>query len=187
MPNTINLVPDNNTSTVIIERGPNVIVENNNITVTKPKPYSTVTVIPGGTNVISLGIQGPQGPPGPSGPPAAALTAPAGVNLTNLGTVVVLTVDGTLIPADPTNSAHAILLLGMNISTGDMGDTIQYLTVGEITGMTGLTTGSIYWAGAAGSLTTSSPIDSAAWSRVLGNAASETAFILDKQDVILIS
>lgn len=183
----MNIVTEQSNSTVIIERGPNVMVEGNNIVVTQPVPYTTTTVVPGGTNVISLGIIGPPGPQGPAGPPAAALQAPAGSNLNTLGTVIVLNTSGELIPADPTNINHATLLLGMSISTGSIGDTIQYLTVGEIAGMTGLTTGQSYWLGLNGSLSTSYLAAGATWFRFLGNAQSTTSFILDKQPPVTLS
>lgn len=148
---------------------------------------TAITVVPGPINVVSIGVQGPTGPEGPSGPPAAALTAPAGADLTAIGTVVVLTTDGTLIPADPTNRTHATLLLGMNLTTGNTNAMIKYITVGEITGMSGLSVGQFYFAGANGSLTISSPIASAQWNQPLGNANTEISFILDKQSVTLIN
>ena len=146
-----------------------------------------LAVIPSPPDVVTVGIQGPQGIPGEPGPPAAALTAPAGVDLLTVGTVVVLTTDGTLIVADPTNSAHATLLLGINVSTGHITDSINYLTIGEITGLSGLSTGNLYFIGLDGSLSIDSQAEGATWLRALGNAQSSTSFILDKQPPVLLS
>jgi hypothetical protein len=157
------------------------------VTISSAFGDTTTTVVPGPIQILSVGAQGPTGPAGPPGPPAAALTAVAGVDLLTVGTVVVLTTDGTLIIADPTNIDHANLLLGMNISTGHMGDNINYLTVGEVTGLSDLSTGELYFVGLDGSLTAQSdlPVDGALWLRALGNAQSSTSFILDKQTPIL--
>jgi len=159
-----------------------------NVVVSNELGDVAVTLIPLTNVTISAGSQGLPGPPGPSGPPAAALTAPAGVDITNVGTVVVLTTDGTLIPADPTNAAHAVLLLGMNLSTGSTDETIQYITVGEIAGMTDLSVGELYFVGLAGSVVLQSdlPVIGATWTRALGNPQSSTSFILDKQTPVML-
>jgi|SRR5579872_1198799 len=157
-----------------------------NVVITSEFGDTATTVIPGPISVVTVGAQGPAGPPGPPGPPAAALIAPAGVDLLTVGTVVVLTTAGTLILADPTNMAHATLLLGMTVSTGRMGANIEYLIVGEITGLSTLTVGQDYWLGLNGTLSTSYEAPGATWFRYLGNAESSTKFILDKQTPITI-
>jgi hypothetical protein len=159
-----------------------------NVSVNSEFGQVSTTVIPAPNVIINAGQQGLTGPPGPSGPPAAALVGSAGVNITEVGTVIVLTTAGTLIPADPTNPAHASLLLGMNLTIGLLTESIQYITVGEINGMSGLSIGELYFVGLAGSIVLQSdlPVDGATWSRALGNPQSATSFILDKQTPIML-
>ena len=88
--------------------------------------------------------------------------------------------------ADPTNVTHASLLLGMTVTTGLMGDTVDYITEGEIIDLSGLSTGDLYFIGLNGTLSTSPMAGGATWARALGNANSTTSFILDKQFPVLL-
>lgn len=147
---------------------------------------TTTTVIPGPIDIVSVGAQGPAGPPGPPGPSGGALSAIASIDLETLGNAVVVLDSGELALADPTNVAHATLLLGVNVTTGLATTSVDYITEGEIIGLSGLSRGSLYFLGLNGTLSTSPEAAGATWLRALGNANSATSFVLDKQFPVLL-
>jgi hypothetical protein len=132
---------------------------------------STVTVIPGPIQVVSIGAQGPAGPPG-SG---SAVTAQCGVNIA-AGIACVL-VGGLLYPADPTNVTLAGLYVGISTEAGLTGHLITVNQLGQLN-TTGLTVGSRYFVGLLGVLSTTPLAVGSTWMRYIGTAQSSTSLIL---------
>lgn len=158
-----------------------------NVTVSNDLGQVAATIVPVSNVVINAGQQGLQGIQGEPGPSGGSLTAVTSVNLLTLGNLVVVQSDGTLALADPTNASHARLLMGLNTTTGRLGTSVDYLPEGEAVGLSGFTTGSLYFAGLSGVLSTIPEAAGAAWLRAIGNANSATSFVIDKQTPILLS
>jgi len=132
---------------------------------------STRVLVPGATTIISVGTQGPPGPPGTG----TTLTANTGASLAAF-TVVVM-VAGVLIAADPTNASHAPLFAGITLTSAAMGAPVNYIPLGQVDGISGLSQVR-YYVGLNGSISTSVTAPGAVWQKSLGYGKSSSSLIL---------
>jgi len=110
---------------------------------------TTVEVITAGL----VGPQGPQGIPGPAGGAALAITAGEDLG----GHRAVITSNGLAYYADNTNPTHSNRVIGITSGAVTVGGLASVITLGDITGLSGLTPDDAIYLSAAGVLTQTVP------------------------------
>lgn len=155
--------------TVVQPQSTVTVLGNSNVQVESPS-NTTVTILPGAVQVVSVAQQGPPGPPGTG----SLLLATCGTNI-SIGICVVL-IDGQIFPGDPTNPSHAPLFIGVSTESGLTNQTIHVAQLGSIT-LSGLSE-TRYFIGLNGTLSTSPVAMDATWMRYIGTAESATQLIL---------
>jgi hypothetical protein len=110
---------------------------------------TTVEVITAGL----VGPQGPQGIPGPAGGAALAITAGQDLG----GHRAVITTNGLAYYADNTDATHVNRVIGITSGAVSAGGSASVITLGDITGLSGLTPDEAIYLSAAGVLTQTVP------------------------------
>jgi hypothetical protein len=106
--------------------------------------------------VVTAGLVGPQGPQGVAGPAGgAALAITAGENLG--GHRAVITTNGLAYYADNTDATHVNRVIGITSGAVSAGGSASVITLGDITGLSGLTPDEAIYLSAAGVLTQTVP------------------------------
>lgn len=84
---------------------------------------------------------------------------------------------GVLLHADPTDTSHAGLIVGVSVSSGNIGEEIRYLQAGELSSGT-FVSGARYYCGLDGALSTTPLAVGAAWRKSIGVAKSASVLVL---------
>jgi len=92
---------------------------------------------------------------------------------------VYMNTDGSIYIADTSDVTLMGKIIGITTESGTLGESINVTTVGIITEMSGLTTGSYYFFNSAGNLTTTVP--TSGFTQIMGNAVSATEFLVNMQ------
>ena len=150
-------------------------------------PYN-VTVTGTSARVVTVGTQGPAGPTGPrgsqgpAGPSGAHATGVCGESVGDLNVIVAL--GGLLYKADPTNVNHNNFVVGVAASGAGVGETIEYVQVGNLVGS--FIADKKYFCGPAGSLSTSYIETGFVWTKCIGSSNGASELIVNMLPSILL-
>lgn len=150
-----------NPSTTITVEGSSVLVES--------QSASSVTV-------SQVGVQGP----------AAYVSGGEGI----AGEVVsvyqaVVFIGGLAYKADPTNAAHAGKVVGMAVNSATIGQTVKYVSNGEVLHGTWVS-GSLYHVGLSGNLSNTPKASGAAWQQLIGFAKTADSICINLASPIVL-
>lgn len=168
-------------TTVIVIQQPHstVTVENQgSITVVQPNP-THIIVQPGIPEIVAIAEQGPPGPPGTG----STIIATAGTTIA-LGTVLIST-GGKVYPADPTNLAHASIVVGIALQSKTLNENINIAQLGQIT-LSGIVQDAQYFVGLNGILSTDIIAPSALWFRYIGLGESDNTLLVASSSSVLL-
>ena len=133
---------------------------------------SSITVSP-------VGQVGPPGPPGNSG-------YSEGVAGATISVYQVLAISGDqVVPADPTNLAHAGRVIGVAIQSAIAGSTVQYVKIGTILGGS-WTPEALYYLGLGGNLSTTPRATGAVFQQMIGIGKTSTSFCISLSPPLLL-
>ena len=131
--------------------------------------------------VITVGLIGPQGPqgiPGPAG--GAAISITAGEDLG--GQRAVITTNGLAYYADNSNPDHSNIVLGITLGAVSAGDSASIVTLGELSGLFGLTPNAPIYLSNNGVLTQVAPVTG--FIQQLGTAIVSDRMLVNIQPII---
>lgn len=117
-------------------------------------------------HIVVTGTRGPSG-----GSASQDVTATTGEAISGYK-LVVLDSSGIAFAASSSNTAHAGRIIGITTGAATSGAVATIRTYGEVTGLSGLTPGAIYYASTAGAIMTTAP--TSGFVQAIGHATTTT-------------
>ena len=153
---------------------PSIFIESARATIEVARPEFSVII---GT--------GPPGSPGTPGEPGAGISGSALTGEDIIIYRVVALVGGFMYHADPTNINHAGKVIGVASQSCSSGGLCTYQQVNELSGGS-FSSGSLYWAGLTGALSTSPTPPGGVWKQRIGVAKSPGVLLINLGEPVLL-
>lgn len=131
---------------------------------------------------VSYGSPGAQGSEGPVGVGSSG-TVIAGETIP--GHKVIAILDNQAYLADPTNSSHGLVTIGVVRDAASVGNTVTYYITGEIAGGA-FTANTDYFVGSGGSLSATPRAPGAVWMKRIGTSINTTTLVVEMDPSVLI-